>query len=90
MTEKTHYYTTDRDDWKQVAHGLSQDPVLDETRCEGEWEDDDDLENVDNEDVGETEVDILLVELLLDDQQEDDEVPDTADDNQDYEEEEDD
>ena len=63
---------------------------MDQTRCEREWEDNDDLENVDDENVGEAEVDVLLVQLLLDDQQKNDEVPDTADDNQDYEEEQDD
>ena len=61
---------------------------MNQTRCEGEWEDDDDLEDVDDDDVGEAEVDVLPVQLLLDDQEEDDEVSDTADDNQDYEEEE--
>ena len=61
---------------------------MNQTRCEGEWEDDDDLEDVDDDDVGEAEVDVLPVQFLLDYQKEDDEVSDTADDDQDYEEEE--
>ena len=47
---------------------------------------DDDLDNVNDDDVGEAEVDAFTVELLLDDEQEDDDVPDDADDSEEREE----
>lgn len=53
---------------------------MDESCDQTQGEDDDHLNNVDEDDVGQAEVDALAIQLLLDDQEQDDDIADKTDD----------
>ena len=71
-----------RDDWQHVAEELAEDPIMHQAGDQTQGEHHDDLDQVDDDDVGQTEVDALTIQLLFDDEQQDDDVTDETDDGQ--------